>query len=225
MDGIFLFNKPILWTSHDAVDFFRRRLGQRKVGHAGALDPMATGLLMILAGKATKSSVELSGLDKDYRGVMTLGVTTDSQDFEGRILSESGYDSVTKERLKAAFAALEGETLQTPPSFSSVKTKGKKLYEWARKGVSVATQARRVRVTKFTLGAFTAPDAQFFLSCSKGTYVRALCDDVGKALGCGAALSALERTRIGRFHLEGALAREEVAAASTDALEKRLLRP
>ena len=128
MDGIFLFNKPILWTSHDAVDFFRRRLGQRKVGHAGALDPMATGLLMILAGKATKSSVELSGLDKDYRGVMTLGVTTDSQDFEGRILSESGYDSVTKERLEAAFAALEGETLQTPPSFSSVKTKGKKLY-------------------------------------------------------------------------------------------------
>lgn len=205
MDGIILFNKPILWTSHDAVDFFRRRLGQRKVGHAGALDPMATGLLLILAGSATKLSSSLSGLDKDYRGVMTFGVATDTQDFEGRILSETDTSSLTEDQVHKTLAGFEGLIRQVPPSFSAVKRQGKKLYEWARRGVMVAVEPREITVRRFELTTFSSPDAHFFLSCSKGTYVRTLCDEAGKALGCGAALSALVRTRIGDYHLKDAV--------------------
>lgn len=223
MDGIFLFDKPILWTSHDVVDFFRRRLGQRKIGHAGTLDPMATGLLILLVGNATRASASLSGLDKDYRGVMTLGVTTDSQDFEGRLLTQMPYDAVTQSSLESAFAALQGESLQTPPAFSSVKIKGKKLYEWARKGVAVTAEARPIVVKNFKLLGYESPDACFSLSCSKGTYVRALCDDVGRSLGCGAALSALVRTRIGKFRLADALRQEEVSSASVEYLSRKIL--
>lgn len=218
MDGVFLFNKPILWTSHDAVDFFRRRLGTRKVGHAGTLDPMATGLLIILAGAATKKSAEFMGLDKDYRGVMTFGLATDSQDFEGRILSESATTGLSAEKIREAFAAFEGDISQTPPSFSSVKSKGRKLYEWARKGVAVEVEPRAVTVKKFELLDFHEPDAHFSLSCSKGTYVRALCDEAGRKLGCGAALSALERTRVGHFHLKDALDQEKVSSFSLERL-------
>lgn len=205
MDGIILFNKPILWTSHDAVDYFRRKLGQRKVGHAGALDPMATGLLLILAGSATKLSSSLSGLDKEYRGVMTLGVTTDTQDFEGKILSESDASGIPEAELRRVMSRFEGSLRQVPPSFSAVKSGGKKLYEWARRGVTLEVEARDITVKRFELTVFSSPDAHFSLSCSKGTYVRALCEETGKALGCGAALSALVRTRIGEYHLKDAV--------------------
>lgn len=205
MDGIILFNKPILWTSHDAVDYFRRRLGQRKVGHAGALDPMATGLLLILAGSATKLSSSLSGLDKDYRGVMTLGTMTDTQDFEGKILSETDASAVPETEVRRVMAGFEGKIRQVPPAFSAIKSGGKKLYEWARRGVTLEVEAREITIRRFELDAFSSPDAHFSLSCSKGTYVRALCDETGKALGCGAALSALVRTRIGEYHLKDAI--------------------
>lgn len=205
MDRIILFNKPILWTSHDAVDFFRRRLGQRKVGHAGALDPMATGLLLILAGSATKLSSTLSGLDKDYEGVMTLGVTTDTQDFEGKILTEIDASGISEDEVRGVMAGFEGAIRQVPPAYSAVKSGGKKLYEWARRGVTLEVEAREITVKRFELTAFSSPDAHFSLSCSKGAYVRALCDETGKALGCGAALSALVRTRIGEHHLKDAV--------------------
>lgn len=210
MDGILLFNKPILWTSHDAVDFFRRRLGQRKVGHAGSLDPMATGLLLILAGSATKLSSSLSGLDKDYEGVMTLGVMTDTQDLEGKILSAEDPTAVTVADVRRVMTEFEGPIRQIPPSFSAVKSGGKKLYEWARRGVKLEVEAREITVKRFELTAFASPDAHFSLSCSKGTYVRALCDEAGKALGCGAALSALVRTRIGEYHLKDAVTQDRM---------------
>ena len=210
MDKIILFNKPILWTSHDAVDFFRRRLGQRKVGHAGSLDPMATGLLLILAGSATKLSSSLSGLDKDYRGVMTLGVTTDTLDLEGKILSESDASSLQEMEVRRVMAGFEGQIRQVPPAFSAVKRQGKKLYEWARRGVPLDVEAREITVKRFELTALSLPDAHFSLSCSKGTYVRTLCDEVGKALGCGAALSALVRTRIGEYHLKDAVTQDRM---------------
>ncbi len=221
MDGILLFNKPILWTSHDAVDFFRRRLGQKKIGHAGTLDPMATGLLVVLLGKATQAFAALSGLDKDYAGSMTLGITTDTQDLEGKILSEGNYDGVDENRLRSIFSSFFGNLEQTPPSFSSVKKHGKKLYEWARKGVVCLAEKRPVTIHEFHLKAFAAPEAYFLLSCSKGTYVRALCDEVGKLLGCGATLSSLARTRIGKFALKDALTEKEVKMLSLEQLEKR----
>ena len=137
MDGILLFNKPILWTSHDAVDFIRRQTGQRRVGHAGTLDPMATGLLVILVGAATKLSGELSGLEKEYGGSMRLGISTDTQDMEGRITTEAPFDEIKREEVSKIFREMTGLHFQTPPAFSAIQQGGKRLYDLARQGVAV----------------------------------------------------------------------------------------
>lgn len=222
MDGILLFNKPILWTSHDAVDYARRRLGQRSVGHAGTLDPLATGLLVLLVGSATKRSNELSGLDKDYAGTIRLGVTTETQDMEGRIVSESPVDSVLESRVREVFGALTGPLEQAPPAYSAIKKDGRKLYEWARKGVAVAPEPRKVTVARFELLGYDEPEARFELTCSKGTYVRSLAEETGRRLGCGAALSSLVRTRIGPYSLADALDSAQLAALPADAVRARL---
>src|SRR5690242_20612306 len=137
MDGLLLFNKPILWTSHDAVDFIRRRVGQRRVGHAGTLDPMATGLLILLLGKATKRSQELMGLEKEYAGSMQLDVSTDTQDLEGRILFEKSWEGVDQATILKIFSEMTGKHLQTPPAFSAIQQAGQRLYALARQGVAV----------------------------------------------------------------------------------------
>jgi tRNA pseudouridine55 synthase len=223
MDGIFLFNKPILWTSHDAVDFMRRKCGQKSVGHAGTLDPMATGLLVILMGKATKLSSQLSGLDKDYSGVMTLGLTTDTQDLEGKILLTADYDDIDEKRLESVFSSFRGEITQVVPLYSAVRQNGRKLYDLARRGTALAEMPQKtVQVSRFTMTRFAPPDVSFFLTCSKGTYVRSICDDAGRRLGCGAVLSALVRTRVGAFSLENALDAADIKRFSIEELEKRL---
>ena len=222
MDGILLFKKPILWTSHDAVDFIRRRLGQKAVGHAGTLDPLATGLLVILLGKATKLSQELSASDKDYAGSLTLGIRTDTQDLEGKILSTGDWTTIQKNGIEALFSEMSGVQFQTPPLFSAVKKKGRNLYCWARAGVIVEREAREINVHRFRMTELLLPDVYFSLSCSKGTYVRALCDDAGKRLGCGAVLSSLVRTRSGPFYLTDALNEEEVRHLPLAEIEKRL---
>ena len=223
MDGILLFDKPHAWTSHDAVDFIRRRAGQRAVGHAGTLDPMATGLLVLLLGKATKLSASLSGLDKDYLAMLTLGIRTDTQDLEGRILETRPADGVDAARLRNIFASFLGPQSQKTPAYSAVKKEGRKLYEWARQGVSVEAAPRSIVIDALELLDFRLPDASFFLRCSKGTYVRALCDAAGEALGCGAALSALRRTRVGGFLLNDALSEAGVLGLSQAELAKKLL--
>ncbi|MGH7197378.1 MAG: tRNA pseudouridine(55) synthase TruB [Candidatus Omnitrophota bacterium] len=210
MDGILLFNKPILWTSHDAVDFARRCLGQKAIGHAGTLDPLATGLLVLLIGRATKLSPGFSALDKDYAGTLTLGIRTDTQDFEGKILEEASFDAVTEDRARGVFAELCGTQLQRAPAFSAVRRKGRKSYEWARRGVPVEPSEKEITVSDFALTAFAPPDIHFRLSCSKGTYVRALCDEAGERLGCGATLSALVRTRVGPYAVEDARSIEDL---------------
>jgi tRNA pseudouridine55 synthase len=225
MDGILLFNKPILWTSHDAVDFIRRRLGQKAVGHAGTLDPLATGLLVMLLGKATKLSQELSASDKDYAGTLTLGVRTDTQDLEGKIVSFGDWEKVQKSEIENLFLAMSGAQLQAPPQFSAVKKKGKSLYRWAREGVTVENEAREINVKRFILTGLSLPDVYFSLGCSKGTYVRTLCDDAGQRLGCGAVLSALVRTRSGPFRLTAALTQEDIQRFSLTEIEKRLVKP
>ena len=223
MDGILLFNKPILWTSHDAVDFVRRRLRQTSVGHAGTLDPMATGLLVMLVGKATKWSQELTGLDKVYRGAMELGVTTDTQDMEGRILSFKRYESASQGRVEKVFLDLEGPQSQTPPAFSAVHKEGKRLYEWARQGKTFTVEPRQIKISRFHVERFSPPEIHFSLQCSKGTYVRALCDVVGEKLGTGAALSCLVRTRIGDMELAGALDQRDLQKLSAAEIQSRLL--
>ena len=204
IDGILLFNKPILWTSHDAVDFVRRRVGQRQVGHAGTLDPLATGLLVILLGGATKRFKEFEKLDKDYEGTLTLGLATDTLDLEGRILSTDECAASAAD-VRKAFAGLTGEQAQAAPLYSAVRVKGRKLYDLTRSGVAVNRLLRQITVTSFEPLRIDGPDVHFVLTCSKGTYVRSLCDEVGRRLGCGAVLSSLVRRRIGGYHLKDAL--------------------
>ena len=222
MDGVLLFNKPILWTSHDAVDFIRRRLGQKSVGHAGTLDPLATGLLVILLGQATKLSQDLSASDKDYAGSLTLGIRTDTQDLEGKILSTGDVAALQKDEIGAIFLKMSGTQLQTPPLFSAVKKKGKNLYHWARAGAVVEREAREINVRRFNVTEISLPEVYFSLTCSKGTYVRSLCDDIGQRLGCGAVLSSLVRTRSGPFHLIDALSEETIRHSPLAAIEKHL---
>jgi tRNA pseudouridine55 synthase len=229
MNGILLFHKPIGWTSHDAVGFVRRRLsvrrpadGPAKVGHAGTLDPMATGLLLILVGEATRHSGSLTGLDKDYRGLFELGVTTDTQDFEGRVIERRACEAVTADALRAAMEEVASRKTQTPPQFSAVKRGGRKLYESARKGVAVEVEPRPAEVLEMKLERYQAPEAEFFIRVAKGFYVRTFCHDVGQTLGCGAALSCLVRTRIGPHRLE-----EAVGPGQWDNIEnlQRFFRP
>ncbi len=204
MDGILLFHKPIGWTSHDAVGFVRRRLNAR-AGHAGTLDPMATGLLLILVGEATRQSAALSGLDKDYRGLFELGVTTDTQDFEGRILTTASFGSISSADVEHAMSEVAARGTQTPPQFSAVKRGGKPLYKTARAGGVTAIDARPATVLESRLERLESTEAEFFLRVAKGYYVRTFCHDVGQLLGCGAALSCLVRTRIGPYDLADAI--------------------
>jgi len=224
MDGILLFNKPILWTSHDAVDFVRRRAGQRAVGHAGTLDPLATGLLVLLLGNATKLSAEFSAYDKDYSGSFHFGMTTDTQDMEGRLLEARDASDLTAAQIQEAFRSLQGTQPQTAPLYSAVKKNGKKLCDWTRQGVSVERTPRTITVTRFDLLRYDAPEAYFSLSCSKGTYVRALCDAAGSKVGVGATLSALVRDRVGPFLLTKASDEKSLWALPAADLARRLLK-
>ena len=205
MDGLLLLNKPVAWTSHDVVDAVRRRIGQRAVGHAGTLDPMATGLLLVLLGKATKRFPEFSGLDKGYRGSFRLGLATDSWDLEGKILEEKPVPALSERALQQAFGELVGERPLPTPVFSAVKRSGRKSYVLARRGEVVEVAPRPMHVLRLELAAFETPEVYFDLDCSKGTYVRSIAHVLGERLGCGAALSSLVRTRIGPFRLEQAV--------------------
>lgn len=222
MTGLLLFDKPILWTSHDAVDFIRRRIGQRSVGHAGTLDPMASGLLIMLLGDATKRFEQLCSLEKEYQGSMLLGTATDTQDLDGRIQSEILADGVEEGSLQKIFSKMLGAQLQTPPAYSAAKKDGKKLYEFARKGIEVAMRPKEIFISNFELLNFNSPEVYFSMTCSKGTYVRTICDTIGRRLGCGATLSALVRTRIGPFKLSAALNEEQIKKTKPDELEKFL---
>jgi len=223
MDGILLFNKPILWTSHDAVDFFRRRLGQKKIGHAGTLDPMATGLLLILFNRATKQSMVLSGQDKDYQGTLRLGIKTDSQDRTGKVLAEGDASGVTWAQVAEKAAALTGDILQVPPMVSALKHQGVRLYKLARQGKEVERQGRPVKVYQFDILDKSGPLVQFFVSVSKGTYVRTLAHDLGESLGCFAALEALRRVRAGVFDLSRCVTVEELKRMTRDELKNRII--
>jgi tRNA pseudouridine55 synthase len=190
-------------TSHAAIDAVRRALGTRKVGHAGTLDPMATGLLMMGVGRATRLLRFLSNLDKTYEGTARLGEQTDTLDAEGRIVATAPV-GVNRADVERAALAMVGESLQRPPSYSAVKVGGRKLYEAARSGEAVQAEPRPIRVEAFDVLDFDGRDLAFRVTCGSGTYVRSLVADLGAALGCGAHLIGLIRTRIGSFTLEGA---------------------
>jgi len=199
-EGVLLVDKPRNVTSHDVVDTVRRTLGTKKVGHAGTLDPMATGLLIVGVGRATRLLRFLSRLPKTYTGSARLGVETTTLDTEGEVVREETV-SVNRETVRDAMRAFVGDAMQRPPAFSAVKVGGRKLYEAARKGESLDAPARPVRVDRFELVAFEPPGLDFAVTCSAGTYVRVLVADLGTALGCGAHLTRLRRVAIGPFEI------------------------
>jgi tRNA pseudouridine55 synthase len=202
-EGLLLVDKPSGMTSHDAVDVVRRSLGTRKVGHAGTLDPMATGLLVLGVGRATRLLRYLGELPKTYAATARLGEETDTLDADGEIVRTAPVD-VSLAEVERACASLVGESMQTPPAYSAVKVGGRRLYEAARRGEVLEAPARPIRVDAFDVTAFDGRDLKARVTCSGGTYVRVLVADVGRTLGCGAHLVGLRRTAIGSFRVEEA---------------------
>ena len=203
-DGALLVDKPPKLTSHDVVDRLRRHFGFRKVGHCGTLDPAATGLLVIVLERATKLQANLMYEDKTYEGVMRLGVATDSQDADGKVITEKPVPDLTDADLEAVFAKFRGDIQQIPPMVSAIKHQGTPLYKLARKGKTVEREPRLVHIYDLRQLRLEWPRVQFRVSCTKGTYVRTLCHDIGETLGCGAHLAELRRTRSGKFDVKNA---------------------
>jgi tRNA pseudouridine55 synthase len=225
MNGVVIVDKPAGITSHDTVARVRKLLGERKAGHTGTLDPLATGVLPVCLGEATKLASFLAGDDKVYEVTMLLGVRTDTQDMTGRVLAEQEA-RVTDEEVRGALEAFAGTITQVPPRYSAVKVRGRALYKWARRGVPVEAPGRQVEIRAIRLLGVELPRVRFDVTCSKGTYVRTLCADAGERLGCGAALESLRRTASGRFRLEDAVSLEGASdAALRERLERGLIPP
>lgn len=209
MSGILLVDKPAGWTSHDVVGRLRRMTGQRRIGHSGTLDPMATGLLVVFLGRATRAVEFAEGHDKAYTALLRPGVVTDTLDTTGAVLATSP-ERPTLSELEAALGAFRGEIEQLPPMYSALKYNGKKLYEIARAGGEVERKPRPVTIYRLECTGERDGDFVLEVECSKGTYIRTLCDDIGRALGCGACMSGLRRTRAGGFEVKDALTIEEI---------------
>ncbi len=224
MNGIILIDKPQEWTSHDVVGKLRGILHERRIGHSGTLDPLATGLLVIFVGRATRA-VEFAEADtKEYIAGLRLGMSTDTQDTTGRIVSSGG--SVPGEfQLRKALEKFKGELEQIPPMYSAIKVGGKKLYELARKGESIERRSRHITVFDLDIAGRADDDYVLRVSCSKGTYVRTLCNDIGQALGCGGCMSSLRRTKAGVFSVEDAHTIAEVQEAADRGETESLIIP
>lgn len=223
LEGVLLVDKPGEHTSHDVIARLRGKLRMRKIGHAGTLDPMATGLLIVLVGKATRVSQFIISLDKEYEGSIELGRTTDSQDADGQTTETRPVPGLSEADIRSAMQGFLGDQYQTPPMFSAIKIGGVPLYKRARKGEDVEREPRFIRVMSWELTGFASPRVDFRLRCTKGTYVRTLAHDLGTKLGCGAHLSALRRTATDRFNVAQAMTMEEIEALSIPEIEKRLI--
>lgn len=218
MNGILLIDKPSDWTSMDVCAKLRGVFHEKRIGHSGTLDPMATGLLVVFLGRATRA-VEFAEADsKEYIAGLRLGITTDTQDTSGNILSEKSAEA-SDELLLSALEKFKGEIEQIPPMYSAIKIGGKKLYEIARKGESVERKSRKITVHSLEFLGWEAGDALLRVRCSKGTYIRTLCNDIGDALGCGGCMSSLRRSAAGIFSLSEAHKLEDVISAGEKAEE------
>lgn len=209
-DGIIIVNKPKGMTSHDVVDFVRKRLGVRRVGHAGTLDPLATGVLLILIGRCTKLFNHFLNFDKEYVASLRLGVRTVTGDIEGKIVQEKDFSQVSEEIIQKVFYSYRGEILQTPPMVSALKYRGRPLYALSRRGIEVARNPRRVTIKELRLLKFVPPDIQFYLKCSRGTYVRQLAEDIARDLETAGCISQIERQSIGPFDISQAVGLSQI---------------
>jgi len=237
MNGIIIIDKPADWTSHDVIAKLRGVLKQKRIGHGGTLDPMATGVLPVFIGRATRAAEFCENAEKEYIAELQLGIITDTQDITGNILQKNEV-SITAEDLAAILPRFTGAIKQIPPMYSAVKKDGKKLYELARKGIDVPREPRNVYISKLEQCHSDSPSQglqsdetknanKFMLRivCSKGTYIRTLCHDIGAALGCGGTLSALRRTRAGVFKIEDAHALDDVISAALTDSVSTLIKP
>ena len=206
---VLLIDKPLTWTSFDAVKKVRILTGVSKVGHAGTLDPLATGLLIICTGKFTKRINEYMAAEKEYTGTFTLGATTPTYDLESVPVPKADYIDLSSEMIMGATQQFTGKIMQTPPAHSAIKKSGTPAYILARKGKEVKMDPRPITISSFEITAIQLPVVQFKVVCSTGTYIRSLANDFGEALGCGAYLSSLRRTRIGTFNVDDALTIEK----------------
>ncbi len=222
-EGILLIDKHSGCTSHDIVGMVRRKLKMKAVGHAGTLDPMATGLLVILVGRATKVSQYIMSLDKVYEGSFKLGETTDSQDSDGEVVSTAPVPEISEDGLRAQMNKFLGDQYQIPPMFSAKKINGVPLYKLARKGKEVEREPRFINVSKFDLLGWNSPVGEFRLACSKGTYVRTICHDLGQKLGCGAHMTSLRRTYTNKFDVADAITIAELDTLGSAAIKSRLI--
>ncbi len=215
-EGIILVNKPGGVTSHDVVAEVRRRLGMRQIGHAGTLDPLAEGLLVVLVGRATKLFAKFVGLDKEYFGVLKLGETTTTCDSQGETVKTADIAGIDEARIREVFASFLGESEQIPPMVSALRVNGKRLYRLARKGITVERKPRPIKIYKLNVSKIALPCVEFYAHCSKGTYIRKLAEDIGEKLGCGAHIVQIRRLSVGSFKLEDAV--------NLDVLDEKSLR-
>ncbi|SHM49748.1 tRNA pseudouridine55 synthase [Caldanaerovirga acetigignens] len=222
MNGVINCLKPPGMTSHDVVDFLRKQLGTKKVGHGGTLDPGAAGVLPIFVGKATKAVEFFEVSEKEYVAEMTLGVTTDTGDNMGKVLETKDCNTESASIIEV-FNKFVGKIQQIPPMYSAVRHKGKKLYELARQGIVVERKPRTVEIYSIELIKYEKPRVLFRVSCSRGTYIRTLCEDIGRALGCGAHLSCLIRTKLGPFKISHAITLEDIKASVSSGKSQEIL--
>lgn len=205
-----LIDKPLHWTSFDIIRKLRNIFRIKKIGHAGTLDPLATGLLIVCTGKFTKKINEYMGMEKEYTGTITLGAVTPTYDLESEPEQQKPFESITQDQVEGAFRLFTGSIMQFPPAHSAIKVDGKRLYQLAREGKEVKLEARPVVIYECELTRFELPEIDFRVVCGTGTYIRSLAMDVGQVLGCGGYLSKLVRTRIGAFLVADALSLTEV---------------
>ena len=211
MDDIIIIDKPSGMTSHDVVAIARRTLKIKKIGHCGTLDPMATGVLVLVMNKATKLSASLCADDKEYICVIKLGVATDTQDASGEVISSSSTEAINRFAIEDAILSFHGKQEQIPPMISAKHHKGKRLYKLARKGIVVERDPVEIEIKDIEVISIKDDQAEFRVVCSKGTYIRTLCHDIGKELGCGAHMKALRRIRSGKFCIEDAIALKDIS--------------
>ena len=222
-DGILLVDKPTGWTSHDVVAKIRNHFKFSKVGHGGTLDPLATGLLVLLIGKGTKLSDRIMGGDKTYEGTIHFGVVTHSQDRDGEVLEEKDASHITREQVEAAVQNYLGDIEQIPPMVSAIKKDGVALYKLARKGQEIERKPRKIHVFSFEITRFDPPYADFCVKSTKGTYVRTLAHDLGNDLGVGASLHALRRTASGPLEINQAHSLEEILACDRETIGEKMV--
>lgn len=223
--GIINVYKEKGYTSHDVVAKLRGIVGQKKIGHTGTLDPDAVGVLPVCLGRATKVCDLLTEKDKTYEAVLLLGVETDTQDTSGEVLRREETTTISEEQVRQAILSFVGEYDQIPPMYSALKVNGKKLYELAREGKTVERKARRVQIHNIRILEINLPRVRMEVECSKGTYIRTLCNDIGEMLGCGGCMEALTRTKVSCFELQESLTLEEIARKKTEGSLDEILIP